>query len=75
MRSIYRDGFLCTAYEESTFYDGSEGELYDLHNDPQQFENLWDDASRRGLRNDLVADLYDSLPEMPGDRRACRAPV
>jgi arylsulfatase A-like enzyme len=84
LRSIYRDGYLCTVYEESTdgqpngleetmgervlrpsgiHYDGSEGELYDVEADPHQFRNLWDEPSCRSLRSDLVADLYDSLPE------------
>jgi hypothetical protein len=83
LRSIVRDGWLCTAYEESTdgrpngleaawnesvltkcgiHYDGTEGELYDLDEDPHQFRNLWDDAGYRSIRDDLVADLYDSLP-------------
>jgi arylsulfatase A-like enzyme len=83
MRSIYRDGWLCTVYEESTdgrpnglertwgngvlspcgvHYDGSEGELYRVDEDPYQWHNHWDDAGCRSIRRDLVADLYDSLP-------------
>ena len=95
MRSIYRDGWLCTAYERSTRgvpngletflellpeqvgkalglgkegpqssveYDGTEGELYHVDDDPLQFRNLWDDPAHRQVRTDLVADLYDSLP-------------
>jgi len=82
-RSIYRDGWLCTAYEPSTdgepnglekhwgenvltkcgvHYEGIEGELYDVNEDPHQWRNLWDDAEYRSVRDDLVADLYDSLP-------------
>ena len=38
------------------------GELYDVDADPYQFDNLWDDPSRRAQRDDLVADLYASLP-------------
>lgn len=90
MRSIYRDGWLCTAYEPSTagrpnglekyfertglfgggigprsriVYDGTEGELYDVVTDPYQFVNRWDDPDYRSLRDELVADLYDNLPE------------
>ena len=84
MRSIYREGWLCTAYEPSTdgqpnglekrvgprvlqpcgiHYDGTEGELYNVVEDPHQFRNLWDDPHYRSMRGDLVADLYDSLPE------------
>jgi arylsulfatase A-like enzyme len=95
LRSIYRDGWLCTAYEPSTkgeptgledflallppeaqrrlglanggpqssvTYDGTEGELYNVDDDPHQFHNRWDDPGCRSLREDLVADLYDHLP-------------
>jgi hypothetical protein len=83
LRSIYRDGFVCTVYEESTdgqpngleqvwgdnvltpcgvHYDGTEGELYDLEADPLQWRNLWDEPGSRRLRDELVADLYESLP-------------
>jgi hypothetical protein len=63
LRSIYRDGFLCTAYEKSSLYDGSEGELYDLRNDPLQWRNLWHEPSQRRRREEMVADLYASLPQ------------
>ncbi len=85
LRTIVRDGWMCTAYEptrtdwglpvstllavygredatDRVIYDGTEGELYDLEGDPLQWENRWDDPSCRALRDDLVADLYDSLP-------------
>jgi arylsulfatase A-like enzyme len=62
LASIYRDGLLCTAYEPGAFHDGTEGELYDLADDPLQRVNLWDDPARRSVRDDLVADLRGSLP-------------
>ena len=46
----------------SVVYDGTEGELYRVEEDPHQFRNLWDDPGYRAVRSDLVADLYDSLP-------------
>jgi arylsulfatase A-like enzyme len=90
LRTIYRDGWLCTVYEKSTIgepnglerwfaetgmfgggigpvspvaYDGTEGELYAVDEDPHQFVNLWDDPQHKALREDLVADLYDALPK------------
>jgi hypothetical protein len=90
MNSIYRDGWLCTAYERSTIgepngledffgatgmfgggigpkssiaYEGSEGELYNVNEDPHQWVNRWDDPQYKAVREDLVADLYDSLPK------------
>jgi arylsulfatase A-like enzyme len=89
LRSMYRDGYLCTIYEPSDAdaedastakvraglervygrlddnplrYQGDEGELYDLNEDPYQWRNRWDDPDRAGLRSDLVADLHDHLP-------------
>jgi hypothetical protein len=66
---------LCTAYEKSSFYDGSEGELYDSSNDPYQFENLWNVPSYRKLRDELIEQLYRSLPEMPEVWPEWRSPV
>jgi arylsulfatase A-like enzyme len=93
LRSIYRDGWLCTVYEPSTagqpngleevwgdnvlapcpvVYEQTAhgphgvgiatGELYNVDDDPYQFDNKWDDGAQRALRDDLVNDLYDSLP-------------
>jgi arylsulfatase A-like enzyme len=90
LRTIYRDGWLCTAYEPSTVgepnglekwfaetgmfgggigpispvaYDGSEGELYAVEDDPHQFVNRWDDPECKAVREDLVADMYEALPK------------
>lgn len=75
IRSIYRDGWLCSGYEASSLYDGSEGELYDLRNDPYQFENRWDEPALRGFQRELLAALHEGLPEMPSQRPAWRSPV
>jgi arylsulfatase A-like enzyme len=75
LRSIYRDGFMCTTCEKGSFHDGSEGELYDVGVDPLQRDNLWGDPARRALRDDLVADLYDNLPAPRVPRLDCVAPV
>ena len=80
LRSIYRDGWLCTAYEPSTagqpngleevWGDGvlrpcpvvyqqlttgagsvgiATGELYNVDEDPHQFENRWDEPAQAAL--------------------------
>lgn len=43
-------------------YNGTEGELCDHANDPQQWRNLWNEPRYRLLKSDLTADLYDHLP-------------
>lgn len=75
LRSIFRDGYLCTVYEPSNTYAGTEGELYDLTNDPRQWENLWSDPAHAGLKGDLIADLYDHLPDARSPALAQVAPV
>jgi arylsulfatase A-like enzyme len=87
LRTIARDGWVCTVYEKSTDnigydlglvppmlaggnfpqpdirYDGTEGELYNLNDDPMQWQNLWNDPARQKIKSDLIADLYDNLPK------------
>ncbi|MCU1463485.1 MAG: arylsulfatase family protein [Acidimicrobiales bacterium] len=75
LRTIARDGWVCTACEPGTRHDGTEGELYDLAEDPMQRVNRWGDPACRPLRDDLVADLYDHLPPAPAERRPVVADV
>ena len=56
-------------------YDGTEGELYNLADDPHQWHNLWDDAAARSTRDDLVADLLDNLPPVRDPQLAVEAPT
>jgi arylsulfatase A-like enzyme len=75
LRTIMRDHWVCSAYLPGTSHDGTEGELYDLADDPLQQVNRWDDASLRSLRDDLVGDLWDHQPPSRTPRLALEAPV
>jgi hypothetical protein len=98
MRTIYRDGWVCTAYEKSTRdvgfnlallyqalqikrplpdfrYDGTEGELYNMREDPLQWRNLWNDLGCAKIRAELVGDLYDHLPAPRIPMLAVEAPA
>ena len=75
LRTITRDRWVCTAYRPGTVHDGAEGELYDLVDDPLQQVNRWDDPAQRSLRDDLLADLWDSQPEPHASRLELQAPV
>jgi hypothetical protein len=59
---MYRDGYICTLYDRTGYYDGTEGELYDVERDPHQWENLWDDPAFASIKSDLLADLKDHMP-------------
>ncbi len=75
LRTICRDGWVCTAYRPGAVHDGTEGELYDLAADPLQRVNRWDDPSLAGLRADLVADLAEHEPPAHDPRLELEAPV
>jgi len=75
LRTITRDGWVCSAYMPGTAHDGSEGELYNLVDDPLQRANRWADPAAAAIRSDLLADLWDHQPAMATPLRAVEAPV
>ncbi len=75
LRTITRDGWVCTAYLPGSVHDGSEGELYDLTDDPLQRVNRWDDAACRATRDALLDDLRASHPTTQLPLRDVEAPV
>jgi arylsulfatase A-like enzyme len=62
MTTLCRDGYICTQYGRTGYYEGVEGELYDVTRDPHQWENLWNDPASATLKSDLLADLRDHAP-------------
>ncbi|HEV2067847.1 MAG TPA: sulfatase-like hydrolase/transferase, partial [Thermomicrobiales bacterium] len=43
-----------------TYHGLDAGELYDLENDPHEFESLWDDAAHRDIKTQLLVESFDS---------------
>jgi arylsulfatase A-like enzyme len=75
LRTITRDGWVCTTYGPGQLHDGTEGELYDLDDDPRQWVNRWEDPACAAVRTDLVADLVDHLPPAHRPHLDVEAPV
>jgi arylsulfatase A-like enzyme len=75
LRTIMRDHWVCSTYLPGYAHDGTEGELYDLADDPLQRVNRWDDPAFASLRSDLVADLWDHQPPMMSPLPLVQAPV
>jgi arylsulfatase A-like enzyme len=75
LRTITRDGWVCSTYQPGHSHDGTEGELYDLADDPLQRANRWDDPACSALRSDLLADLWDHQPAVRSPRARVVAPV
>jgi len=55
VRTITRDGWVCTVYGAGYVHDGTEGELYDLVDDPLQQVNRWDDPTMATSTESAIA--------------------
>jgi len=75
LRSVFRDGLLCTSYGPGAVHDGSEGELYDTVEDPAQATNHWADPVWSGCRDDLLGELTAHRPPAHQPRLRLEAPV
>jgi arylsulfatase A-like enzyme len=67
LQTVATERWVCTQYEPGTVHDGSEGELYDLVDDPLQRVNRWDDPACRATRDELLERLRATLPERRGE--------
>ena len=75
MRTLYRHGWTISAYNKTSIYEGTEGELYNMNEDPLQWRNLWTDASAKGMKRDLLDDLRARTPKGDTRRRKVEAAV
>ena len=75
LRTITRDGWVCSTYQPGYSHDGSEGELYNLAEDPLQQVNRWADQSMIAVRDDLLVDLWAHQPPRRLPLRRVEAPV
>jgi arylsulfatase A-like enzyme len=67
VRSVVTRGHLYSEYQPGTLHDGSEGELYDLADDPQQRVNRFNDPAFASVREDLHERLVEH-EDRPGER-------
>jgi Arylsulfatase A and related enzymes len=55
-RTLINDKYKLTLYPEQEY-----GELFDLHEDPEELNNLWDDKASKALKSRLYRKLLDQL--------------
>jgi arylsulfatase A-like enzyme len=67
LRTVVTRQYLFTRYQPGTTHDGSEGELYDLVDDPVQRVNRFDDPAMASVRATLTERL-DDHERRPGER-------
>ncbi len=58
MRTLVNDRYRLTAYSGQPY-----GELFDLQEDPDEFENLWDEPGAKNLKLELKEELLDKIME------------
>ena len=47
-------------YKLSIYHDKDLGELYDLKNDPWEFDNLWDDPAHQMIKHQLILESFNA---------------
>jgi len=48
-------------YKLAVYHDRDAGELFELREDPGEFDNLWDDSGHRDLRFELIKKNFAAL--------------
>jgi arylsulfatase A-like enzyme len=46
-------------YKISVYHRDNLGELFDLENDPHEFDNLWDDPAYEEIKNQLILESFN----------------
>ena len=67
VRTALTNEFMLTRYQKGTVHDGSEGELYNMIDDPLQRVNLFNDPAYAAVQAELDERLR-SHEERPADR-------
>jgi arylsulfatase A-like enzyme len=65
MDGVVADNKLCVYYPASPTYEGTEGELYDMEEDPTQRVNFWDDPAYAGVKKDMIDLIRTRLYRIP----------
>ena len=65
MNGVIADNKLCVQYLPSYTYEGTEGELYDMDEDPTQRVNRWDDPACQGVKKDMIDAIRTNLYRVP----------
>ena len=64
--SVYQQTLVTDRHKLVVYRDDPQGELYDLHDDPEQYVNLWADPAHQSLRHALLHRLARHHMEREG---------
>jgi arylsulfatase A-like enzyme len=70
LRTLVTERYRLTAYSGRPY-----GELFDLQEDPDEFENLWDDPGKTSVKQELLVRLLEKTmeTELPLPRQSSRS--
>jgi uncharacterized sulfatase len=72
-QKVYQQSFITDRYKLVVYRDADYGELYDLHNDPDQYVNLWGRSEYAKLRCDLLLKFARATMQKEGVRNRRQA--
>lgn len=59
LHEVYATMYFDGRYKIAVHHNQAIGELYDLEQDPDEFDNLWDSPNHEALRNRLIKTCFD----------------
>jgi arylsulfatase A-like enzyme len=65
--NFYQKIFVTDQYKIVYYHGQTDGELYDLHKDPDQYVNLWDDAAHSPIKQGLLDRMLNAYAENDGE--------
>jgi arylsulfatase A-like enzyme len=66
-KNVYQQTMITSRHKLVVYRDFDEGELYDLAEDPDQYVNLWDAATHRELKSELMHRFLQLHMKREGD--------
>lgn len=57
MTKFYFKTYVNGRYKLSVDMNSNEGELFDLENDPNEMENLWDNPNYKDIKRELLLEF------------------
>ena len=71
--TVYQQTLVTDRYKLVVYRDQTYGELYDLHNDPDQYVNLWDRPEHAKLRGEMLLKFAQATMQKEGVRNPRQA--
>ena len=65
INGVYADGWIANFYARTQTYEGTEGELFNVEEDPRCRTNHWDDPAQQARIDNMRGLIFDELLNRP----------